>query len=64
MLDLLDAHQAADYLRVHRQTVSRWVSRGLLRPALGKGKGHGKQLFNHEELDRFIREEGEKQWWR
>jgi predicted site-specific integrase-resolvase len=60
----LDAKQAAKKLRVHRMTISRWVTRGLLCPVNGKGKGHGKQAFTEEELMRFIQEEGEAQWWR
>ena len=57
----MDAEQD---LRVHRMTVCRWVVRGKLRPECGKGRGRGKQGFTEEELRRFLREEGEAQWWR
>ena len=60
----LDAQEAAEVLRVHRMTISRWVMRGLLHPKCGKGKGHGKQSFTEEELHRFLQEEGQAQWWR
>ena len=61
----LSAQEAANVLKVHRQTISRWVSRGLLKPVRGKGKGHGKQAFTEGELQRFLEEEGEKHayWW-
>ena len=61
--DLLDAEEAADYLRVHRMTIAGWVTRGKLRPARGKGKGHGKQRFTVRELNRFLKEEGGDRWW-
>jgi len=61
--DLLDAQGAADYLRVHRMTLCRWVVRGLLHPVRGKGRGRGKQLFTRAELERFLREEGGQRWW-
>ena len=60
----LNAEEAAKKLRVHRQTISRWVRRGKLRPVRGKGRGHGKQAFTESELLRFLEEEGEAQWWR
>jgi len=60
----LDAEQAANVLRVHRMTISRWVRRGLLKPVRGKGRGHGKQMFTEKELQRFLEEEGAAQWWR
>ena len=62
--ELLDAHEAADYLRVHRVTISRWVRRGLLHPvAQEKRRGQGRQEFTVGELNRFLIEEAGDRWW-
>ena len=63
MNKLFSANEAAEYLRVHRMTISRWVVRGLLRPVRGRGKQ--KQEFTEEELLRFLEEEGNYDcyWW-
>jgi len=58
---MLTAEEAAEKLRVHRMTISRWVTRGLIRPEkVGK---HGQHFYTEKELMRFLREEGEDRWW-
>jgi dCMP deaminase len=60
---MLDSNEAADRLGVHRQTLCRWVVRGMIRPE--KVEAHGKHLFSEEEIERFLTEEGEGDcyWW-
>ena len=62
MNKLFSADEAADRLRVHRMTISRWVVRGLLHPK----RGRRKQEFTEAELLRFLEEEGSSDcyWWR
>lgn len=60
---MLDAHETARRLGVHRQTISRYVVRGQLCPE--GGRGHGKQFFSEEEIERFLAEESSDDcyWW-
>lgn len=59
----MTAEEAADALGVHRQTLSRWVRRGLLSPI--RRKARGEHVYTEGELRRFLEEEGEHDayWW-
>ena len=48
--DLMNAKEAAEYLRVSPGTLYNWVSQGRLRP----GRAGNRLRFRREDLDRFL----------
>jgi excisionase family DNA binding protein len=57
--DIFTAQEAADYLRLHRDTLYRLCKRNLIRHSQHGDNGQGHYLFRKEWLDAWLDEEVE-----
>ena len=59
--DLLDTAQTCEELGVHQSTLSRWIRRGRIAPAV-KGRGvRGPHFFARADVDRLKADRGSAQ---
>jgi excisionase family DNA binding protein len=50
---IIDAHAAAAYLGLSRNTIRKYVQRGLIRASGSVGRAY---VFDRSELDRYLRD--------
>ena len=49
--------EAAEYARMHPQTLRRWIKKGLVPATRPSGLGRGRWYLKRSDLDKFLRGE-------